>query len=869
MTSTIPLTPMMTQWQSCKSQAKDALLFFRLGDFYEAFYDDAKLISKALSLTLTQRQGVPMCGVPFHALEQYIDKLIAKGHKIAIAEQSEDPKAAKGLVKREISRICTPGTIVNSQLLNEKKNNYIAAIAQLGSIFGLSFLDLTTGEFRALELEQEAALVDELHRIRPAEFIASRKFKENHPQFFQELSYTFSFLLNEREDWQFDASSALQTLLSHFQIASLDCFGMKGQNASITAAGSLLTYLKDDLSLRLNHITSIQNEALSQFMAIDRSTVRNLELSESLSDASSQNTLLDLLDHTATPMGARLLRQWIKHPLLNIAHIEERQNAVADFLAHLDVTQRVHQMLDRVRDIERLIAKVVARYASPRDLWTLGHSLTIIPAIREELQQLFGTLIQSDLSHLYDVSAIAQLICSSLTETPPQRISDGEIFQSGVHPELDRLRNLSKDGVDWIARYQNELREKTGIKTLKVGFTKAFGYYIEVSRAKGEGVPEGFQRSQTLVNAERYVTEELKEYEHRVLTSDERAKALEADLFEELRAKTAMESDSILGTAKALARIDALLSLSIAAREHRFNRPRVDDSNLLEIKNGRHPVLERAIGTAHFIPNDTDLDNQSRQLILLTGPNMAGKSTYIRQVALIAILAQMGSYVPADSCHIGIIDKLFSRIGASDDLARGQSTFMVEMSETANILHNATSRSLIILDEIGRGTSTYDGISIAWAVAEFLLTTVGKKAKTLFATHYWELTHLEKEHKGAVNMHVAVQETGNGIVFLRKIIPGGTDRSYGIHVAKLAGMPFAVIKRSEEMLIKLEDMRNAKEPAPPVKKRRTDNQLPLFESPIIEELRRVNPNQLTPLQALQILSDLQARAFALRGNLNN
>jgi DNA mismatch repair protein MutS len=858
---------MMAQWQSCKTQAKDALLLFRLGDFYEAFYDDAKLISKQLGLTLTQRQGVPMCGVPFHAHEQYVDKLIAKGYKIAIAEQTEDPKNAKGLVKREISRICSPGTIVNSQLLNEKKNNYIAAISQIGSMFGLAFLDLTTGDFRALELEQEAALIDELHRLRPAEFIASRKFKERHPHFFQELSFTFSFLLSEREEWQFDSSNALQTLLSHFQVSSLDGFGMKGLNAAITAAGSLLTYLKDDLSLRLNHITSIQNEALSQFMAIDRSTMRNLELTESLSDASSNNTLLDLIDHTATPMGARLIRQWLKHPLLNLSEIEARQSAVAEWIVHPDAVQRVHQMLDRVRDLERLIAKVVARYASPRDLWTLGHSLTVIPSIRQELQNLPSALIQSDLSYLHDVSAIAQEIGSSLNDTPPLRISDGDIFRSGVYPELDHLRGLSKDGVDWMARYQAELRERTGIKTLKVGYTKAFGYYIEVSRAKGEGIPEGFQRSQTLVNAERYVTEELKQYEHQVLTADERSKALEASLFEELRSKTARESDSILTIAKALARIDALLSLALAAREHRFNRPLVDESNLLEITNGRHPVLERAIGASHFIPNDTHLDTPSQQLILLTGPNMAGKSTYIRQVALIAILAQMGSFVPADSAHIGLIDRLFSRIGASDDLARGQSTFMVEMSETANILHNATSRSLIILDEIGRGTSTYDGISIAWAVAEFLLTTTGKRAKTLFATHYWELTRLETEHQGAINMHVAVQETGNGIVFLRKIIPGGTDRSYGIHVAKLAGMPFAVLKRSEEMLAKLEEVRQDQDTLP-TKKRKMDPQLPLFESPIIEELRRINPNQLTPMQALQILSDLQARSVALCGKIN-
>ena len=841
---------MMAQWQSCKTEAKDALLLFRLGDFYEAFYDDARLISKEMSLTLTQRQGVPMCGVPFHAAEQYVDKLLARGHKIAIAEQTEDPKAAKGLVKREITRIATPGTIVNSQLLNEKKNNYIASISQIGSIFGLAFLDVTTGEFNAIELEQEQELVDELHRLRPTELLAHRKLKEGRPLFFQELSYAFSFLLNER-DLPFDA---MKPLLDHFQVQSLDGFGLKGQSAAIAAAGALLIYLKEELSLRLNHVTSIQNEGLKHYMSLDRSTMRHLELTESLSDASSKTTLLDLLDHTSTPMGARLLRHYLKHPLLNVPAIEARQDAIADFLSHPECANRLYQLFENVRDLERLIAKVASRNASPRDLWTLGRSLTFLPQIRQEMQSFRSTLLQSDTAQLRDVSAITQEICSSLNENPPLRISDGDLFRPNVHPELDRLRSLSQDSISWMGRYQVDLREKTGIKSLKVGFTKAFGYYIEVSRSKGENIPEGFQRSQTLVNAERFVTEELKHYEHLVLTSEERAKALEATLFEELRAKVATECDTIRGIAKSLSRIDVLLSLGIAAKKNRFNRPQVDNSDVLLIRNGRHPVIERAIGSAHFIPNDIDLDHQSRQLLLLTGPNMAGKSTYIRQAALIAILAQIGSYVPADSARIGLIDKVFSRIGASDDLARGQSTFMVEMSETANILHNATSRSLILLDEIGRGTSTYDGISIAWAVAEFLLTMPNKKAKTLFATHYWELTRLEEQHKGAVNMHAAVQETDQGIVFLRKVVPGGTDRSYGIHVAKLAGLPFQVIKRAEEMLKALEEMRPKETPS----KKRVEVQPTLFDFPVLEELRKIDPNRLTPIQALQTLINLQS-----------
>ncbi len=843
-------TPMMAQWHACKAQAKDALLLFRLGDFYEAFHQDANIISKELNLTLTQRQNIPMCGVPFHAADQYIDKLIAKGHKVAIAEQTEDPKSVKGLVKREIVRIVTPGTLVQSQLIQEKKNNYIASLVLLGKVFGVAFLDLTTGEFRTLELEKEQDLIDLLYRLRPAEFIVPRKFKTARPTFFQDLSNAFSLLASELDDWRFDPESSLKALLSHFRIASLDTFGLFGLNAAISASGSLLSYLKDDLSLCLEHVTALQNEALSQFLSIDRSTMRHLELIESLSDSAQKNSLLDLIDHTSTPMGGRLLCQWLKAPLLSVPKIVERQDAIGVLLAHPDPAKRLRQLFERVRDLERLIAKTCARYASPRDLWSLGLSLSHLPAIALELASLPSPALQPPLP---DVSQIAERICSSLQENPPLRISDGDLFREKVNAELDDLRALSQGGVAWMSRYQNELRERTGIKTLKVGYTKAFGYYIEVSRSKGENVPEEFQRRQTLVNAERFVTEELKRFEHQILTADARAKALEAELFEELRAKAATESSKITAIAKAIARIDALLSLAIAAKENRWSRPELDESDALHIEDGRHPVIERSIGSSNFIPNDTHLD-ASRQLMLITGPNMAGKSTYIRQVALIAILAQMGSYVPASRARLGIIDKLFSRIGASDDLARGQSTFMVEMSETANILHNATSRSLVILDEIGRGTSTYDGISIAWSVAHYLLATSDKKAKTLFATHYWELTRLDQEFKTALNVHVAVQEEPGGIVFLRKIVPGSTDRSYGIHVAKLAGLPYAVIRKAEEMLKTLEKPREAHP------KKKMIEELPLFTSPLIDELRRIDPNTLTPLEALQILADLQKKA---------
>lgn len=841
---------MMVQWQACKAEAKDALLFFRLGDFYEAFYEDAQVIAKEINLTLTARQGIPMCGVPFHTSDAYIDKLIAKGHKIAIAEQMEDPKGAKGIIKREITRIVTPGTIVSSQLLSEKRNNFFACLAKTGTVFGLSYLDLSTGEFYAIELEEENLLLDELHRLRPSEFLASKKFVESHPRFFEELSHAFPFLLNQKES--LDPRLSFDALAFHFDVPNLDGFGLRSRAAAVSAAGMLLLHLKEDLNLSLDQITTIQTETPSQFMAIDRMTLRHLELIESSVDG--KNTLLDFLDETATPMGGRLLASWLKRPLLSCPEIERRQNAIAAFLTSPEKADEARSFLAQVRDMERLMMKIVARMAGPRDLYALGLSLSHLPSLKQTLLAINSPETAVDANAIFDAGELAQKILSSMKDSPPLRIGEGEIFKDGFHPELDRLRGLSKESMSWMARYQADLREQTGIKTLKVGFTRAFGYYIEVSRAQGEKVPLSFHRRQTLVNGERFVTEELKQFEHQVLTAEERAKALEAEEFESLRSGLAKESTLVSAASRAVARIDALLSLAKTAKTRAFVRPVIDNSDLLEIREGRHPIVERAIGTASFIPNDTALSRE-KQMMLITGPNMAGKSTYIRQVALIAILAQMGSYVPAAWAHIGLIDKVFSRIGASDDLARGQSTFMVEMSETANILNNATSRSLVLLDEIGRGTSTYDGISIAWAVAEFLLTTSKAQAKTLFATHYWELTRLEAEFPHAMNFQTAIQELPSGIVFLRKIIPGGTDKSYGIHVAKLAGLPMKAIRRAEEMLLQLE----AKSPR---KKMKTDEQLSLFappEDPAIAELKTLDLNRFTPFQALQKLIEWQSR----------
>ncbi|PIS01951.1 MAG: DNA mismatch repair protein MutS [Chlamydiae bacterium CG10_big_fil_rev_8_21_14_0_10_42_34] len=817
------VTPMMNQWQECKEQAKDALLFFRLGDFYEAFFEDAQTMAKEIGLTLTARQGTPMCGVPFHTAEGYIDKLIAKGYKVAVAEQTEDPKATKGLVKREVVRIVTPGTIVNSQLLTDKKNNFFVSIAEVGSKFGLAILDLTTTEFRAIELEKENALIDELCRLAPREILAAKNF-----EFLKELSFHFPFIANTRD--ALNPKLSFDVLTAHFDVQNLDCFGLRSQMAAITAAGSLVLYLKEELNLSLEHIHTIQSDTLSQFMSLDRSTMRNLSITD---------LLADLLDETCTPMGGRLIRQWVQYPLLSAETIAERQNAIQSFIDQPDMSKTAREALSQIRDLERLMMKISAHYATPRDLFALGVSLSHIPKVKE--------LLNLD---LFDASILERKILSALNDSPPLRIGEGEIFKDGYDSELDQLRLLAKDSVSWMARYQTTLREQTGIKTLKVGYTRAFGYYIEVSRAQGQHIPEGFQRRQTLTNAERFITEELKAFEHQVLTAEERSKAIESELYEELRAEIATHAAEVNAAAKIIARSDALLSLAKVATANRWVKPQVDDSNSLEIIEGRHPIIEQSIGQSSFIPNDTLL-NPDQQLMLITGPNMAGKSTYIRQVAIITILAQMGSYVPAKSAHIGIIDKIFSRIGASDDLARGQSTFMVEMSETANILNNATTRSLVLLDEIGRGTSTYDGISIAWAVAEYLLTTHRKQAKTLFATHYWELTKLENEFPHAVNFQTAVQEIPSGIVFLRKIIKGGTDKSYGIHVAKLAGLPPKAIKRAQEMLKELE--------------KKPDSQLSLFistpqEHPAFTDLKNIDIANLTPLQAHHKLIEIKKLA---------
>ncbi len=837
-TTETKLTPMMAQWHACKKAAGDTILFFRMGDFYEAFHEDASILARELDLTLTMRQNTPMSGVPHHTCDTYVDRLVAKGYRVAIAEQTSDPKASKGLVTREVVRVVTPGTVINSTLLDDKSNNFFVSVTRIGSIFGIAYLDLTTADFRVAEFENEQELLNELYRLGPAECLTSHKFAKKHADLFTELRHKHTFLLNTEDDWRFEHQVTTDFLINHLAVHSLDGFGLKGMTAAINASGALLHYLKDTLCLPVDHIKTLHTYTTTEFMTLDRMTQSNLELTRSLQDGSRKNTLLSILDQTLTPMGGRLIQHWIKQPLLNCKEIHERQTAVESFVKKGWTLDHLRSLLENVRDIERLMMKISANYASPKDIVSLRNSMEPLAQVKAALNTLTDSsdLLAEHAVKLDSLPEMTSLIANALVDDPPLKLSDGKIFRDGFHAELDELRAISRDSKTWLASYQNQLREEYDIRTLKVGFNRMFGYYIEVSKGQANKVPESFERRQTLVNAERFITKELKEYEQKVLTAEEKITSIEQELFHQLRSTVAKYAPQVLDIARSVSIIDSLQGLAKAARTYDYTRPVIDDSHAIEISDGRHPVIEAANMGERFIPNDTLLDDDAQRLMLITGPNMAGKSTYIRQVALITIMAQIGSFIPAKAARIGIVDKVFTRIGASDDLSRGQSTFMVEMTETANILNNATDRSLVILDEIGRGTSTYDGISIAWSVAEYLLTEEGKMAKTLFATHYCELTKLEEKVLGAVNYNVAVHESEDHIVFLRKIVRGGTDKSYGIHVGRLAGLPLPVIERSKEILVHLEENANRKstfEPSKPKRRAKTgqkndDYQLTFF-----------------------------------------
>ncbi|MCO5045801.1 MAG: DNA mismatch repair protein MutS [Verrucomicrobia bacterium] len=797
-------TPMMAQYRRIRSELPpDTILFFRLGDFYEMFFDDAKTASQVLDIALTKRQSTPMCGVPYHSADLYLAKLIRAGLKVAICDQMEDPAATKGIVRREVTRVVTPGTVLEDQVLESRRNNYLASLCPADERFGLAFLDLSTGEFWVEEAGSAAAVQQHLARYAPAECIVPEPARDT-----AELRALFPSgdgpILTAHDEWTFEADSAVDLLTRHFRVHSLDGFGVKDSPLGLRAAGAVLHYVGTALRRAVDHVRSIRVKHERDFMLLDETTLRNLDLIESSSGGRSA-TLLSVLDSTRTPMGARMLRDWLTRPLLNLDAIRARHNAVETFVRERRALADLREISSEIRDLERLIARLNAGTGNARDARALGRSLAAIPQVKA-LVAPFAAALFADLNN--ELSAqpdLVALLDRALVDEPPLPIKDGGLFKAGYHADLDELRDAASKGKQWLLDFQQREQERTGITSLKVRHNSVFGYFIEVTKSNLDRVPADYIRKQTIANGERYITPELKEYENKILGAQEKSIALEYELFLALRETIVAETATIQRSAAAIAQLDSLAALAERALALGYTRPAMTSGDTLRIKDGRHPVVEALPGADRFVPNDALLDGKENQLILITGPNMAGKSTYIRQVALLVVMAQAGSFVPAAEMEVGIVDRVFTRVGASDDLARGRSTFMVEMQETANILNNATSRSLIVLDEIGRGTSTFDGISIAWAVAEYLHNDPRVKAKTLFATHYHELTDLSIALPGVKNYNVLVRETGDRIAFLRRIVPGAADKSYGIQVARLAGLPPEVVARAREILHNLEE----------------------------------------------------------------
>ena len=800
------LTPAMRQYMQSKQELPpDTILLFRMGDFYELFFDDAKTAAPVMDVVLTARAGVPMCGVPYHAVQTYVARLLDGGFKVAIAEQMEDPKTAKGLVKRDVIQVITPGTVVEDDLLHAVQPNYLVAVRPVKDRTGLALLDLSTGDFRITETASLQALETELNRLKPAECITTAavlddwKNAEKQPDFPTHIAWTTV------DDWLFDLPLARENLCRHFQVASLDGSGCRGMDAAVCAAGAVLAYAQNSLRRDASQVTTLACYSSDDCMVLDRISQRNLELVEPIFADAKANTLLSVLDETITPMGSRLLREWLLRPLLDKNAINRRLDAIQCLLEQPLTHTEIHDALKAVRDIERVIARLNVGNANARDLLVLKSALAVIPDLRTILATTSDTLLNDCRAAMTEQPTLTDLIERAIVDEPPVAIKDGGMFRNGYNEQLDTLRSASTEGKDWIAGYQAQECERTGIKNLKVRYNKVFGYFIEVSKSNLDLVPDDYLRKQTVANGERFITPQLKEIEDKVLGAEEKSRALEYELFQQLRETICAHTADIQTTAKAIAALDCIASLTTVAAEHQYVRPAISDEPILTIRDGRHPVLDARLTGEPFVPNDVDLDTRSAQLALITGPNMAGKSTYIRQVALLAIMAQMGSFIPASSATVGLVDRVFTRVGAADDISRGQSTFMVEMVETANILNNATPRSLIILDEIGRGTSTYDGLSLAWAIAEHLHDTPSAKARTLFATHYHELTDLANTKPGVRNFNVLVSEQGEKITFLRKIVPGCADKSYGLHVARLAGMPRSIITRAAEVLDNLEN----------------------------------------------------------------
>lgn len=875
--SEIKLTPMMAQYLSIKEQYPDALLFYRMGDFYEMFHDDAKTASRVLEIALTARnkndpEPIPMCGVPVKAVDVYIAKLIQNDLKVAICEQVEDAALAKGLVKREVVRIITPGMIVDEHLLDEKSNNFIAALSFHKDIWGLASLDLSTATFKTTESRSLDAIRDEIARIRPSEIL----IPEGSGQEWETTCLAPAFhstTVTETDDRNFLAGNGRQSLLTQFRTRSLEGFGIKRAGAGVGAAGALLEYVKDTQKQDITHIRGIQRYALDRNLLIDDTTFRNLELTENLRDGRRKGSLLDVMDHTVTAMGGRMLRQWLSYPLLDREAILARHDAVEEALQNGMLRREIREILKQVYDLERIATKVAMGHCHARDLLSLRTSLFALPGILEQLSA-FAVPAFSFSHPVEPLLALATTIDSAIREDAPISISEGGVIKSGYDADLDELISIATDGKTYLARLEASEREKTGIPTLKVKFNKVFGYFLEVSKAHAASVPEHFIRKQTLVNAERYITEELKEFESKVLGAQEQRARLEYTLFDGIRKTAADEIFGILSAAGFLSEVDVLCSLAELAQENQYCRAKVTHDGIIDIVEGRHPVVEKMLVGDRYVPNSVYLDNSEQQVLVITGPNMAGKSTVLRQVALITLMAQMGSFVPAESATISITDRIFTRVGASDNLAQGQSTFMVEMEEAANILNNATPDSLVVMDEIGRGTSTFDGLSIAWAVAEYLHDHRRKGVKTLFATHYHEMTELSRIKDRVQNFSVAVREWNDNIIFLRKLVKGGANRSYGIQVAKLAGLPDSVIHRAKELLTRVENGEHLLGYEPQTDPDQDDDgrmQLHLFPKPeerILQSLREMDPNTMTPMDALHLLCALKEKLAAMDPDLH-
>ena len=872
------LSPMMQHYIRTKEENKDNILFYRLGDFYEMFFDDAVTVSKELELTLTGKdcglsERAPMCGIPFHAAEVYVNKLVERGYKVAICEQVEDPKTAKGIVKREVIRVVTPGTNLNVQALDETKNNYIMAIAYISNKFGIAVADVTTGDFMVTEADTIQALKDEICKFSPAEIICNEAFNMSGVDA-GEIRDRLHITLYSLENWYFDDQLCVRALKDHFHVSTIEGLGLKDYECATVSAGALLTYLLETQKNSLEHMRAITPYITDRFMVIDSSSRRNLELTEALREKNKRGSLLWVLDKTKTAMGARMLRSFIEQPLIDQEAIEHRLDAIEEINSREMDREEIREYLNPVYDLERLIGRISYQSANPRDLISFKSSIAMLPHIKGLVKTFHCEEMQNIDKEADDLQDLCSLLEAAINDDPPLAMKEGGIIRDGYNKEVDDFRQAKTKGKTWLAELEASEREKTGIRNLKIKYNKVFGYYLEVTNSFKNLVPEYYTRKQTLANAERYIIPRLKELEDMILGAEDKLYALEYNLFVEVRNKIADEVERIQRTAKAIARLDTYTSLALVASRNNYVRPKINTRGVIDIKNGRHPVVECMIPNDMFIPNDTYLDNNKNRVSVITGPNMAGKSTYMRQTALIVLMAQIGSFVPADKANIGIADRIFTRVGASDDLASGQSTFMVEMTEVANILRNATSRSLLILDEIGRGTSTFDGLSIAWAVIEYISNTKVLGAKTLFATHYHELTELEGKLAGVNNYCIAVKERGDDIVFLRKIVKGGADKSYGIQVAKLAGVPDPVIERAKELvdeLVSADITAAVKDIASEGRKTKTKpqahfdevdlEQISFFDTvkddDILEELKNIDVSNLTPVDALNTIYRLQ------------